>query len=105
MIDSPEPVSRVTPPSTIITRTMPATPNSQTATSRRFRRLAGTVLRQGAGKVTDVEGHWRDIGYAADDMSISRRGEEDITERSQSGAGAGPPCRRESLRVWSSAAA
>ena len=38
MMDSPEPVSRVAPPSTIITRIMPQITNSQPATICRSRR-------------------------------------------------------------------
>ena len=50
MIERPEPVRRVTPPSTIITMTMNATANSQVATSRRLRRPAARSSGGAPGK-------------------------------------------------------
>ncbi len=44
MIDRPDPVSRVAPPSTTMPQIMKATPNSQTATMWRLRRARATSL-------------------------------------------------------------
>ena len=59
MIDSPEPVSRVAPPSTIITSNMKQITNSHPATIRRSSRSRAVSVRSGGA--IEVEGHGRTI--------------------------------------------
>src|ERR1051325_11320553 len=56
IIDNPEPVSRVTPPSTTITSTMNATQNSQMATRRRVGRPAARSSGGAPGKSRTSKG-------------------------------------------------